>query len=156
MQRAFVTIRPDVPNAESELVAAVAGIGEQDITVAADTSAAEAPSSRSRRRGRPTVQHRPGRAGPRRGHWDKIDETTSSTNTLGDQHRRPSGMGGPVVPPGGAASALGSSAVAGGAAAAACSRSGAGLEARAAQRFDFIAGPMAEPARLHRRGRPVG
>ena len=144
---AFVTIRPDVSNFESELVAAVAGIGEQDITVAADTSAAEAAiesvpdgeadltvNTDQAEQGLDEVK-------------DKIDETTSSTNTLGDAAQGAlSGMGGLGGAAGGAASALGSSAVAGGAAAAGLfTFAQAGLEAAgAAQRFDFIAGPMAD------------
>ena len=38
---AFVTIRPDASSFEAELVAAISGIGEQDISVTADTSDAE-------------------------------------------------------------------------------------------------------------------
>ena len=143
---AFVTIRPETSSFESELVGAVGGT-EVEVPVAADTSAAEAAiesvpdgeadltvNTDQAEQGLDEVK-------------DKIDETTSSTNTLGDAAQGAlSGMGGLGGAAGGAANALGSTAVAGGAAAAGLfTFAQAGLEAAgAAPRFDVIAGPMAD------------
>ena len=145
-------------NFESELVAAVAGIGEQDITVAADTSAAEA-AIESVPDGEAdltvnTDQAEQGLVGRGQGQ-DRRDDVL-------DQHPRRrstgrlSGMGGLGGAAGGAASALrllrrGWRCGGGGL----FTFAQAGLRSQAPRSSTLIAGPIARPARLDRRGRPL-
>lgn len=144
---AFVTIRPETSGFTAELVSALGNLDEQNITVTADTADAEA-AIESVPDGEADVNVNTDQAEQGLDEVkEKIEETTNSTNTLGEAAQGAlSGMGNLGGAAGGAARALGSTAVAGGAAAAGLfTFAQAGLEAAgAAERFDFIAGPMAD------------
>lgn len=146
---AFVTIRPEVSGFEAELASAVGGVPDQEVTLTADadTSAAEdavesVPDGEVEITAN-TEQAEQGIDQVR----EKVEETTSSTNRLGDAAAEAlGGMGNLGGASGAAAGALGSTAVAGAAAAAGLfTFAQAGVEAAgASQRFDLIAGSMAD------------
>lgn len=167
---AFVTIRPDASSFESELVAAIAGIGEQDISVTAETGAAasdmdafmadyfnldvdvDADTSaavaavESIPDGEVEVTANTEQAEAALDQVkEKVEETTDSTSKLGEAAQGAlTGMGGLSGAAGGAANALGASAVAGGAAAVGLfSFAQAAIDAESAgQRFEMIAGTL--------------
>ena len=167
---AFVTIRPDASSFEAELVAAISGIGEQDISVTAetgvaasdmdafmadyfnldvdvdaDTSAAVA-AVESIPDGEVEVTANTEQAEAALDQVkEKVEETTDSTSKLGEAAQGAlTGMGGLSGAAGGAANALGASAVAGGAAAVGLfSFAQAAIDAESAgQRFEMIAGSL--------------
>lgn len=167
---AFVTIRPDASSFEAELVAAISGIGEQDISVTAetgvaasdmdafmadyfnldvdvdaDTSAAVA-AVESIPDGEVEVTANTEQADAALDQVkEKVEETTDSTSKLGEAAQGAlTGMGGLSGAAGGAANALGASAVAGGAAAVGLfSFAQAAIDAESAeQRFELTTGSL--------------
>lgn len=149
---AFVTIRPETSGFEAELASAVGGVPDQEITLTADadtTAAVDAVESIPDGEVEVTAntdQAEQGLAQVR----EQVEDTTDSTSQLGEAAASAlQGMGGLGGAAGGAASSLGASAVAGGAAAAGLFAFAQGaIDAESAgQRFDLIAGNLADSVR---------
>lgn len=146
---AFVTIRPETSGFEAELAAAVGGVPDQEVTLTADADTSAAVDAvESIPDGEVDVTANTEQAEQSLAQvQEQVDATTDSTSQLGEAAagalQNMGGLGGAA---GGAASSLGATAVAGaGAAAGLFSFAQGAIDAESAgQRFDLIAGNLAD------------